>query len=88
MITFRGILLRVGAAVAVIVLLASCATINRLDHYVIENASLRTEMRVPPPPTLNIGYSTRLGGPDRHGAQGRHDHHQGLRGGEGGAHHA
>jgi hypothetical protein len=58
MIALRRILLRVGAAVAVLVLLASCATINRLDRYVIENASLRTEMRVPPPPTLNIGYST------------------------------
>ena len=58
MITLRAVLLRVGAAVAVILLLASCATINRFDRYVFEDASLRTEMRVPPPPTLNIGYST------------------------------
>ena len=58
MITSRAILLRVGAAVAVILLLGSCATINRLDRYVIEDASLRTEMRIPPAPTLNIGYST------------------------------
>jgi hypothetical protein len=58
MIDSRTVLLRGAAAAAVILLLASCATINRLDRYVIEDASLRTQMRMPPPATLDLGYSS------------------------------
>lgn len=49
-----------AAAAAAVLLLASCTTVNKLDSYRIENASLAADMRVPPEPTLSIDYSVRI----------------------------
>lgn len=56
----RTSFLAAGAAAAAILLLASCTTVNKLDRYRIENASLAADMRVPPEPTLAIDYSMRI----------------------------
>jgi len=56
----RRVILRTAAtaaAVAAVLLLGSCATINRLDRYSIEGESLKANMRVPPGPTIDIDYS-------------------------------
>lgn len=50
----------ITAAAAAILLLASCTTVNNLDKYRIEDASLAADMRVPPEPTLAIDYSVRI----------------------------
>jgi hypothetical protein len=48
-----GACLLLGAAL----LLASCETVNRLDRYSVEDATLAVDMRVPPEPTMKVGYS-------------------------------
>lgn len=57
---FRRIFLRAGAAAvaaALLALLASCSTINRLDRYELEGSTLRADMRMPPAPSMDIDYS-------------------------------
>jgi hypothetical protein len=56
----RQVYLGAGAAAAAVLLLASCTTINRLDRYRIEDATLATDMRVPPAATLDINYSVHI----------------------------
>ena len=50
----------VGAAAAAVILLSSCTTINNLDRYRMENASLAADMGVPPRPRLDIDYSVHI----------------------------
>jgi hypothetical protein len=40
--------------------LASCATVNRLADYDFRGATLSTEMRTPPEPRLDIGYNVSI----------------------------
>ena len=56
----RRILWGVLAAATVSVLLTSCTTINRLDRYEIEGATLATDMREAPEPRLGIDYHVRI----------------------------
>jgi hypothetical protein len=56
----RKILWGVLAAATVSILLASCTTINRLDRYEIEGATLATDMRQPPQPRLGIDYQVHI----------------------------
>lgn len=46
-------ILLVGAS---LLALASCATVNRLDEYTFEGASIAGSMRTPPEPTVQVGY--------------------------------
>jgi len=45
------------AAVAAVLLLASCTTINNLDRYRVEGSPLAADMQLPPRPSLGIDYS-------------------------------
>jgi hypothetical protein len=36
--------------------LVSCRTVNKLDEYRVEDATMAVDMRVPPAPTFKIGY--------------------------------
>lgn len=49
--------LQVAYLVLGALLLASCATVNHLDRYSIENATIAANLRVPPEPRLNVSYS-------------------------------
>jgi ABC-type uncharacterized transport system auxiliary subunit len=49
-----------GLALAAALVLASCATTNKLDMYNFEGARLASEMRTPPPPRLDIRYDVTL----------------------------
>jgi ABC-type uncharacterized transport system auxiliary subunit len=49
-----------GLALAAALVLASCATTNRLYMYNFEGARLASEMRTPPPPRLDIRYNVTL----------------------------
>ncbi len=40
--------------------LASCTTVNRLDQYRIEGATMSSNLRVPPSPKFNISYSVKI----------------------------
>jgi hypothetical protein len=55
--TSRRVLACVGAAAAAVLLLSSCTTVNNLDRYRIENASLAADMREPPQARLDIDYT-------------------------------
>lgn len=48
------------AALATLGALAACSTINQLDRYELRDAPLAVQMRVPPPATLDVGYSTHV----------------------------
>lgn len=51
-------LVKVGGCVLfVTIAFTSCATVNRLDHHRVENATMSADLRVPPEPRMNI-YST------------------------------
>ena len=49
-------ILAVAACAAVAALLASCATVNRLDSYDFQGATLAADMRTPPEPRVDIHY--------------------------------
>ncbi|MCX7031763.1 MAG: hypothetical protein NTU62_16800 [Spirochaetes bacterium] len=54
----RIVLLPLIAVVAV--LLASCATVNRLEHLRLDNPALASVLEPPPPPSLDTWYDLRI----------------------------
>jgi ABC-type uncharacterized transport system auxiliary subunit len=55
----RMILSALGAA-ALVVVMASCATVNRLETHDFQGASLAAHMRTPPEPQMDIRYDVTL----------------------------
>jgi ABC-type uncharacterized transport system auxiliary subunit len=53
-------ILAVAACAAFAALLASCATVNRLNRYDFEGASLAADMQTPPEPRVDVHYDVTL----------------------------
>lgn len=49
-----------ASSLLVIGALASCTTVNRLDRYRVEGATMSANLRVPPSPKFNISYSVKF----------------------------
>jgi ABC-type uncharacterized transport system auxiliary subunit len=57
--TLRKAAIALGA-VALVLALASCATINRLDPYELQGSRLAAQMRTPPQPRVHVAYDVTL----------------------------